>query len=71
MGATIDLFTLKRATGHCSGEIVELHALLNEVLLQNGRWHVRLKLLKFGPESGGPGGEEADLPLFKWGSIGH
>jgi len=71
-GATVDLFLLKRAVTNSRGEGVELHAVDGAVMLWADRWHVRLNLLAFGPDSRGPKpphnapGGEADLPLFRW-----
>src|SRR5436853_7753396 len=50
-GATIDLFMLRRAVTHCPGETIELHATDGAIALLGDRWHVRLNLLAFGPES--------------------
>jgi len=72
VGATVDLFMLKRAVKACRGEVVELHALSDAVMLQSDAWHVRLKLLKFGPESGAPvrpRDEAPELPLFSWAGL--
>lgn len=68
-GATVDLLMLKRAVGACLGETVDLHAAADSVMVFDGHWHARLKLLRFGPESGrpsGPGDPLAPLPLFEW-----
>lgn len=70
VGVTIDLFTLKRAVSACSSEAVDLHATADFVILFGDRCRVRLKLLRFGPESGRPSGRRdplAPLPLFEWG----
>lgn len=69
-GATIDLFTLKRAISACDSESVDLHATADSLIVFGDRWRARLKLLRFGPESGRPSGRRdplAPLPLFEWG----
>ncbi len=70
-GATIDLFTLKRAFKHYTEDTVELHAVKDAILLATGNWHVKMNLLKFGPDNVVPGHPDdphplADLPLFRW-----
>lgn len=74
VGATVDLLALKRAVGHCLGIDLDLHVLVDEIMIQSGGWHVRLKLQKFGPESGSRAearDELPELPLLKWGGIPH
>jgi hypothetical protein len=72
VGATVNLFSLKRAVTHCHGDSVQLHAINDAVALWADRWHVRLKLMPFGPESRvhrlpkSAGAGVADLPLFRW-----
>jgi hypothetical protein len=69
-GATVDLFMLKRAVRECLGDTVDLHAARDSIVVFDGRWHARLKLLRFGPESGRPTDPRdplAVLPLFEWG----
>lgn len=76
-GATVDLFSLRRATEHCPAETIDLHATLDAVMVFGNGWSVRLGLLAFGPESdvtkppkvmplpiAAPGPE--GLPLFHW-----
>ena len=77
-GATVDLYMLKRAVTSVTGEVVDLHALDGAVVVYGDRWHVRLTLLAFGPESRRKSKQErhesgkaagvvlADLPLFRW-----
>ena len=69
-GATIDLFILKRALKYYTEDIVELHAVKDAVLLASGNSHVKMNLLKFGPDSVVPVHPDnpnplADLPLFR------
>lgn len=68
-GLTVDVFTLKRAITAYAGESVELHTADNSLIIFGDQWHARLKLLRFGPESGRPVGPRdplASLPLFEW-----
>ena len=68
-GATVDLFMLKRAVSACRGDAVELHAAADSLIVFGDQWHARLKLLRFGPESGRPSGPHdplSPLPLFEW-----
>jgi hypothetical protein len=53
-GATVDLYMLKRAAAYVTGETVDLDVLDNAVVVHGDRWHVRLNLLAFGPESRRP-----------------
>jgi hypothetical protein len=69
-GLTVDLFMLKRAVAAYTGEAVDLHTAADSLLVFGNQWRVRLKLLRFGPESGRPAGPRdplASLPLFEWG----
>jgi hypothetical protein len=69
-GVTVDLFMLKRAMSAGDNEAVDLHATADSLIVFGDRWRVRLKLLRFGPESGRPSGRRdplAHLPLFEWG----
>ena len=50
-GTTVDLYMLKRVVTNVTGEVVDLHALDGAVVVYGDRWHVRLNLLAFGPES--------------------
>lgn len=83
-GATVDLRLLKRAVGFVSGEAVDLHVIDDAVVVFGDRWHVRLNLLPFGPESRRSAPEVAtpkpsrretapltDLPLFGWARRRH
>ena len=80
-GATIDLYTLKRALKYHTDAIIELHTTKDAVLLANGNWQMKMHLLKFGPDNVVPGYADAlnvvpghaddplplaDLPLFGW-----
>jgi hypothetical protein len=78
-GVTVDLYLLKRAVGFVCGEAVNLHAIDDAVVVFGDRWHVRLNLLPFGPESRRSARDAAtlapsrrgtaplaDLPLFGW-----
>lgn len=72
IGTTVDLFMLKRAVTRFQGDVVELHALENAVVLCGDHWQVRLNLLAFGPESRRPVRTieapliQKALPLFLW-----
>ncbi len=69
-GLTVDLFMLKRAVAAHAGEAVDLHVTDDALIIFGDQWHARLKLLRFGPESGRPAGPRdplACLPLFEWG----
>ena len=80
-GATVDLYMLKRAVTKVTGDVVDLHALDEAVVVYGDRWHVRLNLLPLGPESRRPAESAAlavsclananapliQLPLFRWG----
>ncbi len=75
LGATVDLFMLKRTLARLDIGYVELHALTNAIAIFADRWQVRLNLLNFGPESRRPATpitkppmREAPLPLFEWAS---
>jgi hypothetical protein len=74
-GATVDLFGLRRAAADLASPTIDLHATLEGVMVVGDNWHVRLNLLRFGPDSDardtpaprprpvlGPQG----LPLFDW-----
>lgn len=76
-GATVDLYMLKRAVINVTGEVVDLHALDSAVVVYGDRWHVRLNLLAFGPESRRQSRRPVELaessmpellPLFLWAS---
>ena len=72
MGATVDLFLLRRAATMVNAEKVQLVATADAILVPTQCGHVSLKLLSFGPESPRRGTGTAsdppdDLPLFKWG----
>lgn len=49
-GATVDLFTLRRAVTRCRDEIIALHAAADAIFLFGDNWRVQLNLLSFGPE---------------------
>lgn len=69
-GVTVDLFMLKRAMSACESDAVDLHATTDSVIVFGDRGRARLKLLRFGPESGRHsrrGDPLAPLPLFDWG----
>ena len=69
-GVTVDLFVLKRAMSAGDSDAVDLHATADSLIVFGDRWRARLKLLRFGPESGRPSGRRdplAPLPLFEWG----
>ncbi len=69
-GLTVDLFMLKRAIATYTGPAVDLHTAADSLLVFGDHWRVRLKLLRFGPESGRPAGPRdplAPLPLLEWG----
>ena len=71
MGATVDLYLLRRAATMVSAERVQLVATADAILVPTERGHVSLKLLSFGPESpgartGAPSHPLEDLPLFRW-----
>lgn len=69
-GVTVDIFMLKRAMSACDSDAVNLHATADSLIVFGDRWRARLKLLRFGPESGRPAGRRdplAPLPLFEWG----
>lgn len=83
-GATVDLYMLKRAATNVTDEVVDLHALDAAVVVYGDRWHVRLNLLPFGPESSRSASAVAtaepcrradpplaDLPLFRWARHRH
>ena len=71
VGVTVDCFMLKRAMSACDSNAVDLHATADALIVFGDRWRARLKLLRFGPESGrSPSGRRdplAPLPLFEWG----
>lgn len=58
MGATVDLYLLRRAVAREENADVELCALSDSVLVHGDGWMVRLELLEFGPP------EQPFLPLF-------
>ena len=75
LGATVDLFMLKRAVARLETDSVDLHALSSAIVIYGDRWQVRLNLLTFGPESRRPTTPNAEpqkqgapLPLFEWAS---
>jgi hypothetical protein len=72
-GATVNLFSLRRAAEAITGEDVELIAVDEAVLVPTAQGYVSLPLLEFGPEHNipAPGGRldrHTDLPLFLWAS---
>jgi hypothetical protein len=60
MGATVDLYLLRRAVQRGEGTLVRLRALGDAVVLEGEGWNVRLDLLEFGP----PEPPLPPLPLF-------
>ncbi len=75
MGATVDLYLLRRAATLISAETAQLAATADAVVVPTDRGYVRLKLLSFGPESrrplppqppAAPPDPLANLPLLKW-----
>ena len=75
LGATVDLFMLKRGVARLETDSVDLHALCSAIVIFGDRWQIRLNLLPFGPESrrpkmptAEPQKQGAPLPLFEWAS---
>jgi hypothetical protein len=77
LGATVDLFMLRRAASRIETDTIDLHALHDAILIYAGRWQVKLNLLCFGPDSRRrasssiaepvrPQAPLALLPLFRW-----
>lgn len=54
VGATVDLFMLRRAIERARDDEIDLHAVHDAVLVFGANWNVRLELLEFGPPSQGP-----------------
>lgn len=71
MGATVELYLLRKAAMVVSADRVQVIARPDSILVPTDRGHVSLKLLPFGPEvrrtrTRRPGDRLEDLPLFRW-----
>jgi hypothetical protein len=68
-GATISLFALKRAISAYLSEFIDLRVIADAIIFASPTGHVRLNLLRFGPEGSRLKSAKIDLrtlPLFAW-----